>query len=400
MKMSNPDLTRLIVDYEQMTPDNQVLSFTGVTGVANYFGLGSYEYDKAVDYFSNHIPGSVLEFARWGQSQRSHLIGANFEGSLAQLRDIKGPISFTFDGYVYSRTVSLAGVSSLASAAALLTSAFAQNAPTVARMDGATITPVTTSFIGHMTAAWVLSVDSAPTSPIEIGGKFWGTNINPKDSDANQAIIQHSGLDGGAGVYTTFSGNGYTPGEYAMTETYGVLYAPNVSGSLQAGERLVGSGVPKETAILQQLDAHHWLVNNAFNDSVVNLRATPPSMQFTAHTAHGATETQQRISLQPNGMGGFNYTPASLSFASGPVADLLGLSQGYGAVDSVDSGAHPTGAQWFNEIMHQASGEGQAWGSWDDGGGRAPVSLKYAASHTSLHYVQDGFLHTTPAGTY
>ena len=149
---------RLVVIWENDTPDNEVLTFTDLTDVQNHYGVVSNEFGIAEKFFASN-PTGTLSFTREGLGQRPHLIGANLSGdNLSQLQAINGPFSVVFNGNTYGSSVNLAGATSFAQAATLITAALNYHLPVVATTTGSTITPETTNFTGNFSRAQ-LTVD-------------------------------------------------------------------------------------------------------------------------------------------------------------------------------------------------------------------------------------------------
>ncbi len=141
-------LDRLVIDWQQNTPDNEVIQFSSVTEVENYYGVTSSEAKIAREFFTNYPPstGATLMFTRYANGQRPHLIGANiYSGSasatLAALQAVNGAISLTFDGFTYTGTVDLSGVPDMATAAIDIRNALDSNLPTAAKTTASTIIP-------------------------------------------------------------------------------------------------------------------------------------------------------------------------------------------------------------------------------------------------------------------
>ena len=109
----------LFLETSSATPNNKVLSFNSVTAVANYYGNASAEAGLAVQFFADYGTAANMLFIRFPiGGNRAHLYGAQCQHSaLAQLQAINGPISVISQGYKYSATINLAGVTSFTAAA-------------------------------------------------------------------------------------------------------------------------------------------------------------------------------------------------------------------------------------------------------------------------------------------
>ena len=139
-----------------------------------------------------------------------------------------------------------------------------------------------------------------------------------------------------------------------MTETYGILNIGTVtSGTVAVGEEVTGAGIPQHTAIIADLGNGQWLVNNDVNISsgeTIKMKETPLTVSANKYT--GATQNNWFYEVQPNGAFGYDNNPSTLSFASGSAADLLGLSQAYGAMDSSPGGQHPSINTYMSNIIN------------------------------------------------
>ena len=275
--------------------------------------------------------------------------------SLSYLQGVNGPLSLVFNGNTYGSSVNLASATSFAEAVTLITAALNYQLPVVATTTGSTITPEATYFTGSFSRAQ-LTVDSVQSgtagATVQVGGIISGTGVSV-DPVKNQIIYQHSGTTGGAGSYSCFGSIGNEPNPEPMTETYGILNIGNVtSGTVAVGEEVAGAGVPQNTAIIADLGNGQWLVNNDVNiSSGENLKLKETPLTVSANQYTGATQNNWFYEIQPNGAFGYDNNPSTLSFASGSAADLLGLSQAYGAMDSSPGGQHLSINKYMSNIL-------------------------------------------------
>jgi hypothetical protein len=247
---------RLVIVWENDTPDNSPLTFTNLVDVEDRFGIVSPEAKLATNFFSTD-PSGTLTFIREGLGQRSHLIGANIwplANNLLNLQSINGPLSVVFNGNTYGTSVNLASATSFAEAATLITASLNSHLLVEATATGCTVTPETTQFTGSFSRAQltVYSVQSStqPGAGVDVGGIIAGSGVivNPTK---NQIIYQHSGTPGQAGAYSSFGSDGNEPNPEPMTETYGVLNVGAVaSGTLSPGQELAGANIPNGTALI------------------------------------------------------------------------------------------------------------------------------------------------------
>ena len=340
-------LNRLIIDWQQNTPANVVLSFNSATAVENYYGATSREASLAKEFFAGYGGTSAtLSFTRYGNGQRPHLLGANIAAdSLTTLQAINGTFSLTFDGYTYAGNVDLSGVTSFSDAALKIRDAINSHLPVAAVTTGSSITPKSVSFTGYTGGTGDtahLYVRSVSSGTIEIGGVVSGHGL----AAGAQIIDQLNGTPGGPGEYSFFQSYGDVPASEAMTETYGELTVGSVTkGSVAIGERVTGAGVPPLTAIDANISGNGpgstWVVNNALNvaGNPGDITMTAPSFTVENQFYVGATENNDFFEIQPNGVFGFDLNPSSLSYMSGTAADALGLSQASEAIDSSPGGS-------------------------------------------------------------
>src|SRR5271165_2424634 len=115
-------LNRLFLVWENITPDNTVLSFNSATAVANYYGATSAQASLANEFFAGYGGTSAtMLFTRYGDTRRPHLLGANISNlTLNQLQSISGSLAIPFQGYTYSGPINLSGVTSFSDAASAI----------------------------------------------------------------------------------------------------------------------------------------------------------------------------------------------------------------------------------------------------------------------------------------
>ena len=362
---SSPDaLDRLVLVLKNTTPANVVLSFNSATAVENYYGKWSSEATLAKEFFATNYAGTgaTLSFTRMGVRQRPHLLGANISDlSLNQLRNIKGSLSLTFDGYTYSGHVNLSGVSSanpFVDAARKIERALNRNLQVAAVTADSSIAKKSVSLTGSASGKILQVTSVSPGSTIEIGGLISGPGVNPA-----QIVNQLSGTPGGVGEYVLFTGSETVPSE-TMTETYGVLTVGAVtSGSVAVGEQVTGAGVLPQTAILGNLSGSGpgstWLVDNAPAQTVTgDLTMTAPPLQVQNVSYVGKTENNDFFDVMPNGDFGFNINPSSLSYMKNTAAATsLGLTRASGAIDSSPGGQRLSRSQFMNNLVQNETNQ-------------------------------------------
>jgi hypothetical protein len=211
-------ISRLVVVFEQQSPDNEVLEFTNAAEVENRYGVTSHEAGIAKTFF-DHNPTGTLSFIREGLGQRPHLIGSNISSeSMSALRAIDGPLTINFDGRTYGSTIDLSSAENLSDVRDLLAAELNDNLQVEATTVGSTVAPKTTVFTGYFDRAQ-LTVTSVQSGAIQIGGDIWGVGVASKPP-INQIIYQHGGsATGGAGEYSCLGRIGDVPTPEPMTET-------------------------------------------------------------------------------------------------------------------------------------------------------------------------------------
>src|SRR5580658_147736 len=329
---SNPyALDRLFLAQGQSQPFDSVLSFNSVTAVENYYGVSTEEATLAQDFFAGYTGTSAnMLFTRLPVlSARAHLGGGNVSNlSLAQLQAINGTISVTSQGYNYSASINLSGVTgtgttAFKNAAYIIQTDLNNSLPPAAAATGS-ITPVSVAFTGSVNNL-LLTVSSAPPGSIQVGSIITGRGI-PAGA---QITSQVSGTPNGAGVYSLYVPEGHIS-TGTLTETYGVLKVGSASsGTVAIGQQVTGAGVLPLTAIESNLGGGAWLVNYAQTVGSENMTMTgaPLSVVYTPVT--GDTKNSGSFSIQQNG--DFLYSSSSETYASGKAAKSLRLTKDTGA---------------------------------------------------------------------
>jgi hypothetical protein len=394
--MTSRNSTRLFIENSDATPDNQVLVFSNATAVGNYYGSSSDEYKMALTYFTGpYASSATMEFVRDSNGQRPHLIGANLANT--HWANVNGPISLTFgfggSNFTYSGTVDTAGTANLTDVARDLQKALNSNLQTIAVTQGDSITPETVQFTGTLNRAqlYVTSVQSG--GHVVVGGVISGPGVI--NGPAHQAqIIADRGSTKQGEHYSTFSLSGTASG--ALTETYGILHIGHVvSGQIEAGDHLSDPGVMANTAIVQDLGGGNWLVNNAQAISG-DFTVTAPALTVQSNELQGPTAKHYFLEVSVGGEYGFNQSPSSLSFASGSAADLLGLSQSSGAMDSSPGGQRTSILQMMDQFIALAP---DPFGSFQSTEPRLDGAFEHwQQHHRSYTFFSNNHTTTTPAG--
>ena len=309
--------------------------------------------------------------------------------------NVNGPISLTFDGFTYSGNVNTAGAANLTDVALDVQNALNSNLPIAAVTTGDSIATKTVNFTGTLNKSqlYVTSVQSG--GPVVVGGVISGPGvINGPNYDAQ--IIADRGSTKQGEHYSTFSNSGTASG--ALTETYGILHIGDlVSGQIKAGDHLSGPGVMANTAIVQDLGGGNWLVNNAQAISG-DFNVTAPVLTVQSNQLQGPTASHDFLEVSVGGEYGFDQRPSSLSFAepTGSAADLLGLSQSSGAMDSSPGGERVSIAQMMEQFIALAP---DPFGSFQSAEPRLDGAFEYwQQHHPSYAFLPNNHKTTTPAG--
>jgi hypothetical protein len=330
-------LDRLFLAQGQGQPVYSVLSFNSETAVENYYGVGTEEATLAQDFFAGYTGTAAnMLFTRLPVlSARAHLVGGNVNNlSLAQLQAINGMISITSQGYSYSASINLSGVTgsgttAFKNAAYIIQTDLNKILPTAAVTTASSIAPKSVAFTGSVNNL-LMTVTSAPSGSIQVGSIITGRGMPA----GTQITSQVSGTPNGAGVYSLYVPEGHISTE-TLTETYGVLTVGSASsGTVAIGQQVTGAGVLPLTAIESNLSGSGagstWLVNYAQTVASENMTMTgaPLSVVYTPVT--GATENSGSFSIQQNG--DFLYNSSLVSYATGNAANSLYLAEGTGPI--------------------------------------------------------------------
>ena len=289
-------LDRLFLDANNRTPLYKILSFDSEPAVANFYGARSLEASLAAQFFAGYSGSSAhMLFARFPVgSARAHLYGSNIRDlPLKRLRAINGSLSIASQGYKYSASVNLSGVTSFREAATAIETALNQNLPVGAVTTGSSIAPVSVSFTGSISAA-VLNVTDISSGSMQVGSMITG----PGFPGGRQVVSQLSGTPHGVGTYAIWytQGRGYSIPTQTLTETYGVLtVGPVSSGTVAVGQQVTdatGSVLP-ETAIQAHLSGSGagstWVVNNPQTVAGDAMTMTGAPLKVIYRPTNGAT---------------------------------------------------------------------------------------------------------------
>jgi hypothetical protein len=357
-------LDRLFLESSDATPLYEVLSFDSETEVANYYGADSNEASLATEFYANGGTGVAnMLFARYPVlPARAHLYGANVSNlTLAQLQAINGSLSITSEGYKYSGSVNLSGVTSLSAAGTAIEKALNKNLPVAATTTDSSIAPVSVSFTGSIDAN-TLHVDDLSSGSIEIGSMITVPGYRTRD----QVSAQLSGTQGGVGVYSLFL-HGLSPKERyvppeTLKETYGVLTVGSTSsGTVAVGQQVTNGhrgstdNVLSHTAIEAQLSANTWVVDEAQSVASENMTMTGAPLSVRYDSVEGSTENSGFFLIQQWPY--VNFVSSSLTYMGGTAAGALGLTQKSGAFLSPTGEIVTSPSAWMDSFIANYSDE-------------------------------------------
>jgi hypothetical protein len=333
-------------------PAGSALSFTSRAQVDAYFGTGSPEDRLARGYFRGAgKDDAVMYLTRLALGQRPHLLGANLD-NLPPIGGDSGSLQINFNGWQYgvNNLLTIPTNAPITTEALAIQSELNLNRQVVAQTTGDTITPQSIGFLGTFQSAQ-LTVDSLsdPNQPLVIGGIVNGAGVTHPMPTSNEVIEFHAGATGGPGSYGCFNwSHTNISTEQAFTESYGLLHVNSTtSGQVQVGCQVSGPGVAPDTAIVGQVDANDWIVNNAQQISGDFTVRSP----FLTVAAKVESPTNSLFEIQPNGAFCFDSNPSTLNYATGTLADALGLTQASGAILASPGGQHITINQFMNNTL-------------------------------------------------
>ena len=153
------------------------------------------------------------------------------------------------------------------------------------------------------------------------------------------------------------------------------------------------------TAIVAELPDGDWLVNN---DKAISgdFTVTAPVLTVQSNQLQGLNgASHDFLEVSVGGEYGFDQRPSSLSFATEPTgsaADLLGLSQLSGAMDSSPGGQRVSIAQMMEQFIKIAP---DPFGSFQSAEPRLDGAFEYwQQHHPSYAFLPNNHKTTTPAG--
>lgn len=200
-------LDGLLVTRSTALPVGQLQVFYTAQDVADFYGPSSDEYLAAQVYFAGIIGGgqqpASLSFGRFAENATGAAVfGAELGLTLAQLQALSGTLVVTTDTARTSSTINLAGATSFANAATLMTAGF--TTPNFA----ITYDDQRRRFVLTTTATGAVATVSPVTGTLADGvglsaalGAYQQANGSAADT-ANSAMTRLSGLSGNWGIFT------------------------------------------------------------------------------------------------------------------------------------------------------------------------------------------------------
>jgi len=334
--------------------------FTSETDVCNYAGSSSPMCSFAKEFYSaspDHA-GPIFSTQRVKiETGRPHLFGggAVAEQSAAAIAALLGAgtsLTLPVDGTPVTGCFDLAGangcadmslVTSYDGIAAALATALNNGRATVGTVAGS-IVPVVEPISGSVN--WgnikVTGYGGGAVSAVPIGG-FVCTANNPDPCYAASPDVLNAieaPMSWNPGWYSAF-GLPYHPTEtFSGRYSYGMLTVTGVlSGSINQWSGIAGTDVPDLTYLFARVDTctavppspscpWQYIVNNAPTYAIASetMTVTTPLLQTSWHNLVGPTITWGFFDIQPDGNA--NPLGATLGYATGTAAEILGLTQG------------------------------------------------------------------------
>lgn len=355
------DLLGVMVTDNDRMPAGVVKTFGGPTAdpVGAYFGAGSLEYSLAQVYFGGYdnctkLP-AALHVVRYPQTSLKAWIRGGKVSHLAisQLQSFSGSLTVTMDGYPRTASVSLASATSFTAAGALLQAALNAVEPDEASVTGS-IAPASVSFTASI-AAELMTVTAVSSGTIVVGAMVTGANV----VSGTQIAAQISGTPGGVGVYAVSTRQ--TVLSRAMTATYGVLSVTDLdTGTVSPGQTIreaAAGTIVTAYGTGEGLDGTYY----------VNLSQTVASRTLTL----AATELDVSFDSIAGGFvitSGVDGAESSVAYATGDLANALGLSEAAGATLSQGVDAM-TPAAFMDWVKRQTQNWASFFTAFDPDGG-------------------------------
>jgi hypothetical protein len=336
---------------------------------------------------------------------RARLYGSNIRAlSLGQLRDVKGSLSITSQGYDYAASINLSGVAGFKAAASAIETALNRTLPVGAVTSQSSIAPVSVSFTGSVSAA-VLTVAAISSGSIQIGTMITGPGIRA----GRQVVAQLSGNANGVGTYAIWYRQGqgrYIPAEI-LTETYGVMTVGTVnSGTVAAGQQVTDTagGILPDTAIQANLSGSGagsgWVVNKAQTVASETMTMTGAPISVVFRPIHGSTANSGAFWIEQNGA--FNFASSTMTYAGGTAAAPLGLTKASGAYLSSPGQVVWSPSNWMDNFIRTTSGNWDSFQTtFDPDVGASPPTYKdslaaWAKSTAGRYQYLDAYTDATP----
>jgi len=382
-------MSGLFLTQETRPPLGSVLSFANAgqpnpaANVSAYFGPLDPVTSYAKTYFAGFSGGSATPAAMLVAQYNSGPVPAYLRGgsvaalTLAQLQGISGTLTVTMDGYARTAAaLNLSAATSFSSAATIIQTAINTGLPSEASATGS-IAPVTSTFTASI-AGNIMTVTSAPSSPLVVGAVLAGAGVTA----GTQVASQISGAAGGIGVYAVSLSQ--VVASESVTATYGTFTAASaLTGAFAVGQTLSGGTVSAGT-IITALGTGTGGLGTYF----VNLTQTVASATITG-SATALAVAYDAVS------GAFALTSgvalgagSTAAYATGTTSAPLALTLATGAV--LSQGAIPAQpASFMAGVLLQT----QNWGTFTtvfdpDGGGTAGTGGGSGGNQQKLAFAQ------------
>ena len=343
-------VNRLFLSRSDSTPYNELLQFGSLAAVQAWYGTSSAEATLATGYFSGYTGNAAqMLFTRFPSAGARARLYSSRLPSLATLQAITaGSLSVSVDGGTLStNTLNLSGDSSYAAVATTIATALNASPPTLGTWPNSTIAPITTTFTGYFTSAY-LYVTSVPTGPI-----YGGMQLTDLTGDIAAAV---AGNFEGLVVNNLLSGNPAScstgsPCVYGLNLPVGWIASEAVTGSaglltigsggsgiVAEGDVVTGAGVSSQNAIQRNISGSGvgstWVVGIGDTVGPETLSVVPNSIVVNYTTQAGATGSSinaNNLWFVPSAAYNPTSNGSTMSFAAGSAAATLGLTQLAGA---------------------------------------------------------------------
>jgi hypothetical protein len=322
-----------------LIPMGVVLLFADMTDVESYFGGTSQEAGISDVYFTGPInatrsPSGLLMTQYALNAVPAYLRGGNVSGlSLGQLQAIDANLTVSIDGTPITESVNLATATSFSNAAELIGVALAvkgiQKGTFTASLSTTTMTvsallsgPQQATVVANLIVSGDLMVVTSVTGGyLQVGQVVSGTGITPGTTIASYS---GGGQPGGVGTYVLSAA--------PSAETAVTVSAFAAAPVIALGDVVTGTGITAYTYVSAFLTG-----TGGIGTYTISASASTEAGETITSYAPGCSYSPLHGSFDIHS--GTSGSGSSVSFASGPAATLLLLTQATGAIQSAGAAA-------------------------------------------------------------